>query len=478
MSQIKFGTDGWRAIIAKDFTFENVRIVTQGIAGYLNSKNLSKKGIVIGYDNRFMSEDFARECAKVLAGNGIKVYLLRKATPTPVTAFAIRELDASGAIMITASHNPPEYNGIKFIPEYAGPALPDVTDAIEEQVNKVKEHGKIYELSLTEAVNLELFKEIDVDSKYISHLLKVINPDYFKERSLKVVIDPMYGAGIGYLDRILTELGCEVRTIKNYRDPLFGSSMPEPTDQLLGDLKRAVVTYQADIGLATDGDADRFGIIDKNGEFVSANRFMYILLEHLLKTRAYKGPVARSIATTHMLDKIAKHHGLAVIETPVGFKYVGECLREKGCILGGEESGGLSIFGHIPEKDGILACLLAVELLAYSGKTMAELTEELEEKYGVAKSERLDIKVDAMDKDKIMAKLSDYTPRSIAGIPVDRHSTIEGTKVVLEDGSWVLIRASGTEPIFRIYVETDSEDKLKKIQAEVMEAIGINTLQS
>lgn len=476
MSQIKFGTDGWRAIIARDFTFENVRIVTQGIAGYLNSKNLTKKGIVIGYDNRFMSEDFAKECAKVLAGNGIKVYLLRSATPTPVTAFAIRELDASGAVMITASHNPPEYNGIKFIPEYAGPALPDVTDVIEEQINKVMDHGKIYELSLAEAVNLELFKEIDVDSQYVSHLLKIIKPEFFKERSLKVVIDPMYGAGVGYLDRIFTELGCEVRTINNYRDPLFGGSMPEPTDHLLGDLKRAVISYEADVGLATDGDADRFGIIDKNGEFISANRFMYILLDHLLKTRSYKGPVARSIATTHMLDKIAKNNGLAVIETPVGFKYVGECLREKGCILGGEESGGLSIFGHIPEKDGILACLLAAELLAHSGKTMAELTEELEEEYGVTVSERLDIKVDAMDKEKIMAKLSDYTPRTIAGVTVDHHSTIEGNKVVLEDGSWVLIRASGTEPLFRIYVETDSKEKLKEIQSEVMEAIGINTL--
>lgn len=476
MSQIKFGTDGWRAIIARDFTFENCRIVTQGIASYINSKNLTKKGIVIGYDNRFMSEDFARECAQVMAGNGIKVYLLKKATPTPVTAFAIREVDASGAIMLTASHNPPEYNGIKFIPEYAGPALPDVTDVIEEQVNKVKEQGKIYELCVNEAIKLELFKEIEVNAQYTNHLWKIIKPEFFKLRPLKVVIDPMYGVGIGYLEKMLSELGCEVRTINNYRDPLFGGAMPEPTDYWLGDLKRAVVSYNADIGLATDGDADRFGIIDKNGEFVSANRFMYILLDHLLKTRAYKGPVARSIATTHMLDKIAKKNGLAIIETPVGFKYVGECLREKGCILGGEESGGLSVFGHIPEKDGILACLLAVELLAYTGKSMAELTAELEEEYGAIISERLDIKVDVMAKEKITAKLNDYIPRTIAGITVDHHSTLEGNKIVLEDGSWVLIRSSGTEPLFRIYVETNSEAQLREIQCEVMQAIGIDNL--
>lgn len=473
MSHIKFGTDGWRAVIARDFTFENCRIVTQGIASYFNSRNLTKKGIVIGYDNRFMSEDFARECAKVMAGNGIKVYLLKKATPTPVTAFAIREMEAGGAIMLTASHNPPEYNGIKFIPEYAGPALPDVTDVIEEQVNKVIDSGKIYELSLTEAENLELYKEIEVNAAYTNHLLKMIKTEFFAGKNLKVVIDPMFGAGIGYLDKLLGELGCEVRTINNYRDPLFGGSMPEPTDNLLGDLKRAVISYEASIGLAMDGDADRFGIIDKNGDFVSANRFMYILLDHLLKTRTYKGPVARSIATTHMLDKIAKNHGLTVVETPVGFKYVGECLREKGCILGGEESGGLSIFGHIPEKDGILACLLAVELLAYTGKTMAELTVELAEEYGDIVSERIDVKVDAAILDKIKSRLGEYNPRAINSIAVDSHITIEGNKWVLEDGSWVLIRTSGTEPLFRIYVETNSVEKLKAIQLEVLEALGI-----
>lgn len=473
MSHIKFGTDGWRAIIARDFTFENCRIVSQGIASYINSKNLTKKGIVIGYDNRFMSEDFAQECAKVMAGNGIKVYLLKRPAPTPVTAFAIRETEAGGAIMLTASHNPPEYNGIKFIPEYAGPALPDVTDVIEEQINKVIDNGKIYELSLSEAKNLELFNEIEVNTQYTNHLLKMIKPEFFRGKAPKVVVDPMFGVGIGYLDKLLSDLGCEVRTINNYPDPLFGGSMPEPTDNLLGDLKRAVISYEADIGLATDGDADRFGIIDKNGEFVSANRFMYILLDHLLKTRTYKGPVARSIATTHMLDKIAKQHGLTIVETPVGFKYVGECLREKGCILGGEESGGLSIFGHIPEKDGILACLLAVELLAYTGKTMAELSAELAEEYGDIVSERIDVKVDAAIQEKIKAKLAGYNPRAINSIPVDSHITLEGSKWVLEDGSWVLIRTSGTEPLFRIYVETNNEEKLKAIQLEIMEALGI-----
>jgi phosphomannomutase len=354
MSTIKFGTDGWRAVIARDFTFANCRLVAQGIAGYVNSVNLAKKGIVIGYDNRFMSPDFARECARVLLGNGIKVYLMSHPVPTPVTAFAIQVKEAGGAVMITASHNPPEYNGIKFIPEYAGPALPDVTDAIEAEIQRVIDCGKVYELALDEATQFNLFAELDVDSEYQAQLLKTTQADAFKNRPLRVVVDPMFGAGIGYLDKILSQLGCEVFPINNHRDTLFGGSLPEPTDLNLGDLKRAVTSYQADIGLALDGDADRFGIIDNQGSFVNANRFMALLLEHLLNTRQFRGPVARSIATTHMLDRIARKNGLSALETPVGFKYIGQCLREKGCMLGGEESGGLSILGHVPEKDGIL----------------------------------------------------------------------------------------------------------------------------
>ncbi|SHH09577.1 phosphoglucomutase, alpha-D-glucose phosphate-specific [Thermosyntropha lipolytica DSM 11003] len=469
---IKFGTDGWRAVMAEDFTFANCRVVAQGIAAYVNSRNMAKKGIVIGYDNRFMSERFALECGKVLAGNGIKVYMGKRAMPTPVTAFAIRALDAAGAVMITASHNPPEYNGIKFIPEYAGPAMPDVTDVIEQQVKKVLETGKVYELSVVEAERLELWQEIDMEDAYAEHVLSLIHKESFS-RPLKVVVDPMYGAGIGYLDRILEGLGCEVRTVNNYRDPLFGGSMPEPIDRMLGSLKRAVAAYEADVGLALDGDADRFGVVDNEGQFVTANQLMYLLLLHLLKTRSYKGPIARTVATTHMLDRIAKRFGLAVIETPVGFKYIGECLREKGCLLGGEESGGLSIFGHVPEKDGILACLLAAEMLAASGKTVSQLKAEVEKEYGMLVSRRIDIKVKEHEKAQIITRLAEYTPKTVADIKVESINTVDGKKVVLEDGSWFLVRASGTEPLFRIYLETAEEEKMAKIEEEVLKALEI-----
>ena len=470
---IKFGTDGWRAIIARDFTFENLRIVAQAIANYAKNQNINKKGIVVGYDNRFMSEDFAAEVAIVLAGNGIKVHLFAKASPTPVTAYAIRLLDASGAIMITASHNPAQYNGIKFIPEYAGPALPEVTEAIEVEIKRVLEGQRIYELDLQEAEKLDLLKYIDVDKEYISHLLKILWKDAFKDKKLKVLVDPMHGAGVGYLDRILADLGCEVRTINNYRDALFGGSMPEPTSEGLVGLKRAVATYNVDVGFALDGDADRYGIIDRNGEFVTPNQFSYLLLDHMLKTRSFKGPVARSIATTHMLDRVAKRNGLTVIETPVGFKYIGECLREKACIIGAEESGGLSIHSHIPEKDGILACLLAAEMLASSGKTFSELNADFVKEYGDVRSERLDIKVKPQEINKLLDLLAQYQPKSIAGLKVESFSELEGKKIILEDGSWVLIRPSGTEPLFRIYVEANEDIQMKKIQDEVIQALEL-----
>ena len=419
MAEIKFGTDGWRAIIAKEFTFDNIKLVTQGIANYLKNNHLGKKGLVIGYDNRFLSEHFASECARVMAGNGIRVSITTKAVPTPLTAFAIRACQAGGAIMITASHNPPEYNGIKFIPEYAGPALPAVTEAIEEEVRRIQAGGRIYELDLKEAVALDLLKEIDLDREYLGQVLKVIHPEVFKEHPLKVVVDPMYGSGVGYLDRILTELGCEVRTINNYRDPLFGGSIPEPTDAGLPDLKRAVVNYKYDLGLALDGDGDRFGIVDEQGEFVDPNRFAYLLFEYLLATRTFRGPVCRSLATTHNLDRIAKQNGLSVIETKVGFKFISESLREKGCILGVEESGGLSIFGHVPEKDGILVGLLAAEMLAATGKSFRQLNQEVVEKYGIMTSERIDLRVTAPQKERILPDLKDMQPKTIAGVKVD-----------------------------------------------------------
>ena len=319
-----------------------------------------------------------------------------------------------------------------------------------------------------------MFEEFEIDNEYSSHLLEVVRGEFISAKPLKVVINPMFGAGIGYLDRILGDLGCEVRTINNYRDALFGGALPEPTEENLSDLRRAVLAFEADLGLALDGDADRFGIIDKDGEFISANRFMSILLDHLLRTRIFRGPVCRSLATTHMLDRIARKNGLNVIETPVGFKYVGQALRDKACMLGGEESGGLSILGHIPEKDGILACLLAAEMVAYSGETLERLGNKLEKEYGQVTGRRVDIEVSEADKEDILDKIANYSPKAVAGLKVETLNRVEGSKIELEDGSWVLVRPSGTEPLFRVYVEAGDKGMMEAIQEEVCRNIGLN----
>lgn len=467
MPDIKFGTDGWREIIARQFTFENVKFVTQAVAEYICHHDMCDRGVVIGFDNRFLSEHFAQAVAEVLCGNGVKVFMTGRATPTPVTAFAVKHLSAAGAIMLTASHNPPEYNGIKFIPEYAGPALPYITNQIEANVKRVLAGETFNELRYDKAREQGMVTDIDPFDNYLVHLKTLINLSAIAQAKLKVIVDPMYGAGIGYLDRLLTDAGCEVQVIHGYRDPLFGGSLPEPSAKVLVELKEQVMATGADLGLALDGDADRFGIIDSDGTYIIPNQVLYLIYYHLINFRGMKGPVARTVATTHMLDRIAAHYGQEVDETPVGFKYMGESMMKRGSILGGEESGGLSIAGHIPEKDGILAAALIAELVATEKKPLRQILTELDDKFGVLVSERLDIHTTPENKDKVLSTLSDLTPANIAGLEVTKILAIDGKKFVLADGSWALIRSSGTEPLFRIYVETDHREKLTQIQQAV-----------
>lgn len=472
--KIKFGTDGWRAIMAEDFTFSNVEKVVQAVA--LHVKTLSKcdNGVVIGYDNRFLSEQFAARCAEVLAGNGIKVLFYNKVVPTPVTAFTTVHFNAAGALMLTASHNPPMYNGIKFIPEYGGPALPDVTSKIEEYLSEVEDNRQeIIKISLEEAKAKDLYQEINIDEIYISHLIKNIASDEFKKAKLNVVIDPMFGAGIGYLEEIFTRLDLPFHVLENWRDPLFGGKMPEPSAKVLTELHDVVVTEKADIGLALDGDADRFGIIDSDGTYITPNEVLYLLYHHLLSYRKMKGTVARTVATTHQLDKIASKYQLKPKETSVGFKYIGQCLLSEDCILGGEESGGLSVSFHVPEKDGILAALLVAEIRAVNGKPLKTILEELNALYGSMVSQRIDLHVNPKQKSAILDRLESFAPDSIANQKITSKSTMDGLKIVLEDGSWLLIRPSGTEPLFRLYVEASNDEMLKAIQQDTREQLGI-----
>ncbi|NLC39151.1 MAG: phosphoglucomutase/phosphomannomutase family protein [Clostridia bacterium] len=473
MRKIRFGTDGWRAVMAEEFTFAHVRAVAQGIASHVKKEGRGEQGLVVGYDNRFLGKEFAAAVGEVLAGNGIPVFLTKKATPTPVTAFAITQHETAGAVMLTASHNPPEYNGIKFIPHDAGPALPEVTDAIEAFVQEALTGGEIKRAAREEVEKTPLWQIIDPKLAYLDHLRQLLDWEKMQEAAMKVIVNPMHGAGIGYLEELLTSAGWQVITMNAYRDPLFGGKLPEPTGEVLEDMGSELLARGARLGLALDGDADRFGIIDEDGRYINPNQVLALLYVHLLERRGLVGPVARTVATTHLLDRIAEAHGLGVFETPVGFKYIGRCLLEKGCVLGGEESGGLSIKGHLPEKDGILAAALVAEIVAVTGCSVGANLEDIYGRYGRLVSRRLDVRVPAGEREQLLARVKEYQPAKMGGVPVLGRILVDGTKLLLADGGMVLIRPSGTEPLFRIYVETSSEEKLAQMQKEVREELGM-----
>ncbi|MEW6188886.1 MAG: phosphoglucomutase/phosphomannomutase family protein [Actinomycetota bacterium] len=468
MKGIKFGTDGWRAVMCDTFTLENVRVVAQAIADFILREGEPEKGLVIGHDTRFFAEEFASACASVLLGNEIPVYLARGAMPTPITAYCIKLCDTAGAIMLTASHNPPEYNGIKFIPEYAGPATPKITSQIEQNIERIKESGKILQASLEST----LVHYIDPFPRYIDHLKNLVDFEVLKRGKLKVVLDPMYGTGQGIMAQVFKEAGCSVHAIHDYRDVLFGGTLPDPTSKNLRELSSLVREEEADLGLALDGDGDRFGVIDSNGVYFSPNRVLPLVGLHLLKEKGLKGIVVRSIATTHMLDVIARRFGVHVVETPVGFKYIGQIMREKSVVLGGEESGGLSIMGHIPEKDGILADLLVAEIVAHQERPLSELLEGLCAEYGDFFSERLDIEYSQDKKVDLLETLKTNPPLSIGSLKLQNVLTRDGVKYLFEGGDWILIRPSGTEPLVRVYIETRTKEKFYELREYARRLLG------
>lgn len=455
---IKFGTDGWRAVISEDFTFENVRKVAKAIAFYLIEHKKSDKPLIIGYDPRFLADKFALEVANVMRSAGINVIMADRDLPTPVVAWSIKYTKPSpacGAVMLTASHNPPQYCGIKFIPEYQGPANETITKKLEANANK--------EISLpAPAKKGELIHFAPRDT-YFQALSKLVDLSAIKKAKLKIVYDPMFGSGRDFTDLLLAQNGCSVESIHNYRDVLFGGSNPEPSDELLGDLKKKVVEVKADLGLANDGDADRFGIVDETGDYYSANQIIAMVFEYLVTDKKLKGSAVRSIGTTAMIDAIAKQHGIAVHETPVGFKYIAEYMMKEDVIIGGEESGGLSIKGHIPEKDGILACLLVAEMVARRGKPLSAIWSDLTKKIGAYEERKGKVELSEEKKQALMKNLKSSPPKNINGLKVSQVKTADGVKIIFDDGSWFLIRPSGTEPLIRIYAESRNKDSLDKI---------------
>jgi len=460
MADIKFGTSGWRGILAEDFTLANVRVVTQAIADHLKAIGEAGKGVVVGHDSRFFGERFARETARVLAGAGVPVFICKRDTPTPVIAFEVLRRKAGGAINFTASHNPHEYNGIKFSPSWGGPALPETTADIERRANAMLGEVCYRDMPLDQAVRSGLVEEIDPLPAYVEALRQKVNLSAIGRSGLTVVADPMFGAGRGYLDMLLVESGLMVQTINAQRDPYFGGLPPDPSKTHLNDLiLRVKEDPTVALGLATDGDADRYGIIDGDGSFIEPNYILALLYDYLLRRKGEQGDAARSVATSHFVDAVAAHHGFKVRETPVGFKYIGEFIRDDQIVIGGEESAGLTVRGHVPDKDGILACLLVAEMVAVEGKSLRELLADLYHRVGEFYTGRQNLHLTPQLENGYAAKMQS-PPGTLAGRKVLEVITIDGVKLLLEGGGWVLFRKSGTEPVVRVYAEARSAAEL------------------
>jgi alpha-D-glucose phosphate-specific phosphoglucomutase len=465
MKPIKFGTDGWRAIVADQFTLENVRIVAQAIAQYTAENEQQEQGIIVGHDTRFLGRMFAREVVRVLAANGIRTYLVNEAVPTPVAAFGVKHFAASGAVMITASHNPPEYNGIKYIPDYAGPASPSITGRLEELIADIQETGRVNTISLEEASARNVMEYIFLRPHYEAHVRRMVNFGVLKGSALRVVVDPMHGAGIGYVSSLLAEAGVETYSIRNREDPLFGGALPEPNEKHLKELRAKVVEVKATLGLANDGDADRFGVVDRFGKYIPPNDVLILLARHLVKNRRLSGRIVRTVATTHMLDQMAERYGLELVETPVGFKYIGAEMLKGDVLIGGEESGGASILGHIPEKDGILINLLLAEMCAWEQKELDQILREVRDEFGGLFHTRIDIR--HPEKDRWLDDMRKEPPARIGPFAVEGVNRMDGIKLLLADRQWVLIRPSGTEPLLRIYCEAATKPALEKLKEAI-----------
>jgi alpha-D-glucose phosphate-specific phosphoglucomutase len=449
---IKFGTSGWRAIVAEDFTLANIRLAVAGIAAYVKSQPAPHR-VLIGRDPRFMGEAFVLEAARVLAAAGVTPIVIPEAAATPAISFAILTLKTSGAINFTASHNPPEYNGIKFNTADGAPSLPDVTKQIEAAIVALQ--------SLTSPVPVaEIpaggFETYDAKTPFLARLKELVDLKAIAASGIKVVFDPLWGAGRGYSSDILREAGVTVETVHDYRDVLFGGHSPEPDDHLLGDAKLKMKEIGAQIIIATDGDADRFGIVDEDGTFIQPNYVIALLFDYLVETRGWKNGVAKSVATTNLINALAEYHKVPLYETPVGFKYIGELINADKIAIGGEESAGLTIRGHVPEKDGVLAGLLLVEMVAKRGKSLGAQLQEIFAKVGSFYPVRENFRLTPAGMAAFTEKLK-ADPTELGGQKVASVVRTDGLKLILEDGSWVCYRLSGTEPVVRAYTEARSE---------------------
>jgi phosphoglucomutase len=459
-TQIKFGTSGWRAVMAEEFTFANVQRAVHGIARYVSSQKSNGAKVIVGRDPRFLGETFCAMAAEILSSYGITPLVIAEPAPTPTISYAVIQSKADGAINFTASHNPPEYNGIKFSTPDGAPALPEVTQAIEGEIAAIFADANPQTPHTTKAE----VQSIDPRRMYLSRLREIVDLDAIKKSGVKIAFDPMWGAARGYSDAILREAGVAVATVHDTRDVLFGGHAPEPDDRLLEDLRHKMRETGAAIGIATDGDADRFGIVDADGTFLQANYIIALLFDYLVETRGWKNGVGKSVATTNLINAQAEKHKIELYETPVGFKYIGELIKQDKILIGGEESAGLSIRKHVPEKDGVLAGLLCCEMVARRGASLGKQLGDLFVKVGSFYPLRENFRLTPEVKQKFTEKLRG-DPSEFYGIKVASVVRIDGLKLVLADGSWVCYRLSGTEPVVRVYSEARSREDLAKLSA-------------
>ncbi|PIU19454.1 MAG: phosphoglucomutase [Elusimicrobia bacterium CG08_land_8_20_14_0_20_59_10] len=476
-SNIKFGTSGWRAVIAEEFNLNNLRRVSHAAAEHVNEHkeygfkgeeyllNLKKLGkqppktgtIIIGYDTRYLSEDFARNVAEAIAAESITAVVSNIEAPTPVVAWEVMRTNASGGVMLTASHNPPQYNGFKWTPYWGGPAIGEITNDLEARVQSLTNAEVEKHIPFEHGVSAGIIRVEDFHANYRKQLASLLDFSAIKKAGLKIAADSVHGAARTYLRPILEEAGASVIGLREERDVLFGGHSPDTDEENLAGLKAAVLKNKLHLGLACDGDADRYGVIDSDGTWIAPNLVLGLALEHLVKNRGMKGKVARSIMTSHFVDAVAKHYGLEVRETPVGFKHIGNLLRTGQYLIGGEESAGMSIMNHVPEKDGILACLLMAEMVAYERKPLRKILAELDKRHGKFITCRTNLRLDgSLNMEALVERLKVSPPLNLAGSSVWRIDHTDGFKFIMKDGSWLGLRPSGTEPVVRVYTEAFS----------------------
>lgn len=470
---IRFGTDGWRGIIAEDFTFDNVRLCAQAVAEYLGQNRLGEQGLVIGYDTRFASDHFAAAAAEVLAGNNVRVRLCLRPTPTPVVSFAVLATKSAGAIVITASHNPGSWNGFKYRSQDGASAPEEVTAQIQRNVASLaRQKTRIKKVALDKALKKGLVDYLDPCPAYFGHLARFVDIEHLRRQEISIVVDSMYGAGIGYFKKVLGDGKLGVTEINAEVNPSFPHIQPEPIARNLTKLSRLVVERKADVGLATDGDADRIGVIDETGQFLTQHQVFALLCLYLLEVRGQRGALVKTLTSTTMVSLLGKLFGVPVYETPVGFKYVAPLMLKTNAVIGGEESGGYGFRDHVPERDAILAGLYFLDFMAKTQKAPSELLRYLYSKVGPHYYDRRDFHVSAAKRQTIRQRLGSSLPNTIAGSEVTKVDTTDGFRFFLGDESWLLIRFSGTEPLVRIYAEAETLERARVLLEEGGKLIG------